>query len=58
MHPDIAHQPAVQRHAELVTAAAHQRLVREAKQARAGLPGGRRVARRWWWVLRPNQALE
>jgi len=56
MHPDIAYRLADQRHAELIAAVAHQRLVDEAKQARAGL-ADRLVARRWWWVLRPNRAM-
>jgi hypothetical protein len=35
MHPDIAYQLTDQRHAELVAAVAHQRLVDEAKPSRA-----------------------
>jgi hypothetical protein len=56
MHPDIAYRLADQRHAELVAAVAHQRLVDEAKPSR-GLAGRRLVARRWWWVLGPNRAM-
>jgi hypothetical protein len=47
MHSDIAYQLADQRHAELIAAVAHKRLVDEAEQARAGLAGRRRVVRRW-----------
>jgi len=47
MHSDIAYQLADQRHAELIAAVAHTRLVDEAEQARAGLAGRRRVVRRW-----------
>ena len=57
MHPDIAYQLADQRHAELVAAVAHQRLVDEGKDAHAGLAGQRRLARRWWWVLGPSRAM-
>ena len=57
MHPDIAYRLFDQRHAELVTAVAHQRLVDEAKHARAGLAGRRRPARRWWWVRGPSRAM-
>ena len=57
MHPDIAYRLADQRHAELIAAVAHQRLVDEAKPSRAGLAGRRLVARRWWWVLGPNRAM-
>ena len=56
MHPDIAYRLADQRHAELIAAVAHQRLVDEAKPAHAGL-AGRRVARRWWWALGLNRAM-
>ena len=56
-HPDIAYQLADLRHAELVAAVADQRLVDEAKQARAGLAGQRRLGRRWWWALSPNRAM-
>jgi hypothetical protein len=57
MHPDIAYHLADQRHAELIAAVAHQRLVDEAKQAHAGLADRRPLARRWWWALAPNRAL-
>jgi hypothetical protein len=56
MHPDIAYRLADQRHAELIAAVTHQRLVDQAKQARDRL-AGRLVARRWWWVLGPNRAM-
>jgi hypothetical protein len=55
MHPDIANQVAGFRHAELVAEAAHQRLAREAKQARTA--GGQRVNGRRWRVLTPSRAL-
>ena len=57
MHPDIAYRLADQRHAELIAAVAHQRLVDQAKHARERLAGRRLVARRWWWVLGPNRAM-
>lgn len=57
MHPDIAHRLADQRHAELMTAVAHQRLVDGAKPSRERLAGRRLVARRWWWVLGPDRAM-
>ncbi len=56
MHSHIAYHLADQRHAELIAEAAHQRLIDQAKQASAGLAGRRRVVRRRWWVLGPNQA--
>jgi hypothetical protein len=60
MHPDTAYRLVGQRHAELVTAVAQQRLVDEAKHAHAahaGLSGRLRPARRWWWVLGRNRAM-
>lgn len=57
MHPDIAHQRVADRHAELVAEAAHQRLVREAKQARNDGRVRHPTTRRWWWVLQPGRAL-
>ena len=46
MHPEIANQLAEFRRAELIAEAAHQPLVREAKQARADR-GGQQVVRGW-----------
>ncbi|HET6920782.1 MAG TPA: hypothetical protein VFI46_15165 [Jiangellaceae bacterium] len=57
MHPDIAYQPAGQRHAELVAEAAHQRLVHDAKQAHAGVAGRGGVPRRWRRVLLPTRVV-
>lgn len=56
MHPDIAYQLFNQRHAELFAEAAQHRRVRETRQARPGGRVRRRVDRRWWQVLRPDQA--
>jgi hypothetical protein len=57
MHPDIASQLAEFRRAELIAEAAHQPLVREARQAQTGISRGHRGPRRWWWVLQPSRAL-
>jgi hypothetical protein len=54
MHPDIAYQLADHRRAELIAEAAHQRLVREAKQAGGGRGGRHQTTRRWWWALQPR----
>jgi hypothetical protein len=51
MHPDIATQLAEFRHADLVAEAAHQRLVRQAKQARADHGRRPRVRRTWRRLL-------
>ena len=56
MHPDIAYKLFNQRHAELFAEAAQHRRVRETRQARPGGRVGRRVDRRWWQVLRLDQA--
>ncbi len=56
MHPDIAYQLFSQRHAELVAEAAQHRRVRTARQARPGGRVRRRVDRRWWQTLPPDQA--
>ena len=57
MHPVIAYQLAVERHAELI-AGPHRRPVGQALPARFGRAGPRRISRRWsWWVLGPNRAL-
>jgi hypothetical protein len=56
MHPDIAYQQFSQRHAELIAEAAQHRRVRETRQARHGGRVRRRADRRWWQVLRPDQA--
>ena len=57
MHSGTAYQLANRHHAELMAAAAQQRLVDEAKHAQAGLPTRSRPARRWWWLLGPNRAM-
>ena len=57
MHPDIGYRLADQRHAELIAAVTHQRLVDQAKPSRDRLAGRRLVARRWWWVLGSNRAM-
>jgi hypothetical protein len=57
MHPDIAYRLADQRHAELMAAVAHQRLVDGAKPSRERLAGRRLVARHWSWVLGPDRAM-
>ena len=57
MHPDIAYKMMGQRHNELVAEAAHQRLVRESRQAGGGRGGRHHTTRRWWWVLQPSRAL-
>ena len=56
MHPDIAYQLFNQRHAELFAEAAQHRRVRETRQAQPNGRVRRRVARRWWQVLRADQA--
>jgi hypothetical protein len=56
MHPDIAYTLGSQRRAELLAEPAHQRLVREARQA-GGRSDRHHTTRRWWWVLQPSRAL-
>ena len=56
MHPDIAYRLFSQRQGELFAEAAQHRRVRETRQARPNGRVRRRVARRWWQVLRPVQA--
>jgi hypothetical protein len=56
MHPDIAYQLFSQRHAELVAEAGQHRRVQETREARPDGRVRRRVDRRWWQVLRPDQA--
>jgi hypothetical protein len=56
VHPDIAYQLFSQRHPELFAEAAQHRRVRGARQARPSGKVRRRVDRRWWQVLRPDQA--
>jgi hypothetical protein len=56
MHPDIAHKMMDHRRAELIAEAAHQRLVREARQAGGGRGGRHQTTRRWWWALQPRHA--
>ena len=56
MHPDIAYQLADHRRAELMAEAAHQRLLRQAKQAGSGRGGRHQTTRRWWSALQPRHA--
>jgi hypothetical protein len=56
MHPDIAYRLFNQRQAELFAEAAQHRRVRETRQARPSGRVRRRVDRRWWQVLQPDQA--
>jgi hypothetical protein len=56
MHPDIAYRLFGQRHAELCVEATHQRLLREARKARPGGRGRRRVDRWWWRILVSDHA--
>jgi len=57
IHPNNAYQLANQRRAELIAEAAHQRLLRAAEQAGAGLRSRRRIVRWWWRISLPGQAL-